>query len=61
MRRLLRVPPGAWDLPELPEIGGPLVASGAVAASQARSAALLGAERCWYGVNGASGLLQAGR
>ena len=59
LRRLLRLPPGAWDLPELPEIGGPLVASGAVAASQARSAALLGAEHCWYGVNGASGLLQA--
>ena len=59
LRRLLRLPPGAWDLPELPEIGGPLVASGAVAASQQRSAALLGAEYCWYGVNGASGLLQA--
>ena len=59
LRRLLRLAPGAWDLPELPGIGGPLDSSGAVAASQARSAALLGAERCWYGVNGASGLLQA--
>ncbi len=59
LRRLLRLVPGAWDLPELPAIGGPLVSSGAVAESQARSAARLGAERCWYGVNGASGLLQA--
>jgi lysine decarboxylase len=30
-----------------------------VAAAQRRCAALLGAERCWFGVNGASGLLQA--
>ena len=59
LRRLLLRLPGAWDLPELPAIGGPLISSGAVAESQARSAALLGAERCWYGVNGASGLLQA--
>ena len=59
LRRLLRLLPGVWDLPELPAIGGPLISSGAVAESQARSAVLLGAERCWYGVNGASGLLQA--
>ncbi|MFZ0409782.1 MAG: aminotransferase class I/II-fold pyridoxal phosphate-dependent enzyme [Cyanobium sp.] len=59
LRRLLRLAPGSWDLPELPAIGSPLASSGAVAESQARSAALLGAERCWYGVNGASGLLQA--
>ena len=58
LRQLLRQPPGSWDLPELPEIGGPLLAEGAVAASQRRAAALLGAEHCWYGVNGASGLLQ---
>lgn len=55
---LLRQPPGSWDLPELPEFGGPLEAEGAVAEAQARCAALLGAERCWFGVNGASGLLQ---
>jgi len=58
LRRLLRLVPGSWDLPELPAIGSPLASSGAVAESQARSAALLGAERAWYGVNGASGLLQ---
>ena len=58
LRRLLRQPPGRWDLPELPEIGGPLELEGAVADAQAAAAALLGAERCWFGVNGASGLLQ---
>ncbi|MFM2081258.1 MAG: hypothetical protein RLZZ124_1580 [Cyanobacteriota bacterium] len=59
LRRLLRQRPGRWDLPELPQIGGPLESEGAVAAAQATSAALLGAQRCWFGVNGASGLLQA--
>jgi lysine decarboxylase len=56
---LLRRRPGSWDLPELPDWGGPLEAEGAVADSQARCAALFGAEHCWFGVNGASGLLQA--
>jgi len=59
LRSLLRRPPGSWDLPELPAFGGPLEAEGAVAEAQAACAALLGAERCWFGVNGASGLLQA--
>jgi lysine decarboxylase len=59
LRRLLRRPPGSWDLPELPELGGPLEPHGAVADAQRACAALLGAERCWFGVNGASGLLQA--
>jgi lysine decarboxylase len=59
LRALLRRPPASWDLPELPEIGGPLEPQGAVADSQAATAALLGARRCWFGVNGASGLLQA--
>jgi len=60
LAQLLRQAPGRWDLPELPEIGGPLEAEGAVAESQAAIAQLLGAQRCWYGVNGASGLLQVG-
>jgi len=60
LAQLLRQTPGSWDLPELPEIGGPLESEGAVAESQAAIAQLLGAQRCWYGVNGASGLLQAG-
>ena len=51
--------PWPWDLPELPEIGGPLERDGAVAQSQQHLAQSLGAERSWYGVNGASGLLQA--
>ncbi|WP_094511045.1 lysine decarboxylase [Synechococcus sp. MW101C3] len=59
LARLLRDRPGRWDLPELPAIGGPLEAEGAVAAAQVRTAALCGADRCWFGVNGASGLLQA--
>ena len=59
LRRLLRRPPGSWDLPELPAFGGPLEPQGAVAEAQAACAALLGAQRCWFGVNGASGLLQA--
>jgi lysine decarboxylase len=59
LRALLRQPPGCWDLPELPEIGGPLEAEGAVAEAQVAAAARLGAQRCWFGVNGATGLLQA--
>ena len=51
--------PWAWDLPELPSIGGPLLEEGAVADSQRLLAASLGVVRSWYGVNGASGLLQA--
>jgi len=59
LRQLLRRPPASWDLPELPALGGPLEPEGAVAEAQAGCAALLGADRCWFGVNGASGLLQA--
>ncbi|MFZ9753499.1 MAG: lysine decarboxylase [Cyanobium sp.] len=59
LRRLLRRPAASWDLPELPALGGPLEQDGAVADAQAACAALLGADRCWFGVNGASGLLQA--
>ena len=59
LRALLRCLPASWDLPELPDVGGPLLPEGAVTRSQQRSAALLGASHCWYGVNGASGLLQA--
>ena len=59
LRRLLRQRPGSWDLPELPEQGGPLIDTGAVAEAQRRCASQLGAEALWFGVNGASGLLQA--
>jgi len=59
LRRLLRQAPARWDVPELPEVGGPLIPTGWVAQAQQECADLLGAERCWFGVNGASGLLQA--
>lgn len=59
IKQLLKSRAGLWDLPELPGIGGPLIVDGAVAASQHLSASAVGAERCWYGVNGATGLLQA--
>ena len=59
MRRLLRRPAGLWDLPELPALGGPLESGGAVADSQRSAAEAMGVSRCWYGVNGATGLLQA--
>ena len=42
LRALLRKRAGVWDLPELPEIGGPLESDGAVAESQRQAAALMG-------------------
>ena len=59
LKGLLHRQPGSWDLPELPEIGGPLDVDGAVAESQALFAARMGVDCCWFGVNGATGLLQA--
>ena len=58
-QKLLRSRAGVWDLPELPEFGGPLEPQGAVARSQEKSAKSFGVDKCWYGVNGATGLLQA--
>ncbi len=59
LRNLLKLKPGIWDLPELFEIGGPLIDEGAIAESQKCSAYKVGVDRCWYGVNGATGLLQS--
>ena len=59
LRRILKERPGVWDLPELPDLGSPLETIGAIGESQRVSASLFGADRCWYGVNGASGLLQS--
>ena len=59
LRQLLRRRAGIWDLPELPGLGGPLEPDGAIAESQRCAAAQMGVARCWYGVNGATGLLQA--
>ena len=59
LKNLLKLKPGIWDLPELFEIGGPLISEGAIAESQISSANDVGVDRCWYGVNGATGLLQS--
>ncbi len=59
IKKLLKLKPGVWDLPELFEIGGPLISEGAIAESQYASAFSVGVDRCWYGVNGATGLLQS--
>ena len=58
-RQLLQQRAGRWDLPELPAIGGPLEREGAVAVAQQQAAERVGAQRAWFGVNGATGLLQA--
>ncbi len=58
-KRLLRLKAGIWDVPELPGFGGPLIAEGVVQQSQSFAADAMGAKRCWYGVNGATGLLQS--
>jgi len=34
IKKLLKLRPGIWDLPELFEIGGPLINQGAIAESQ---------------------------
>ena len=57
--KLLKYPPGYWDLPELPEIGSPLSQSGLIAKSQREFSHKFGAKGCFYGVNGASGLIQS--
>tara|TARA_Y100001968_G_scaffold99292_1_gene89311 strand:+ start:5867 stop:7267 length:1401 start_codon:yes stop_codon:yes gene_type:complete len=59
LKNLLKLSPGVWDLPELFEIGGPLIQQGAISESQKSFANEIGVERCWYGVNGATGLLQS--
>ncbi len=57
--KLLNNPPGYWDLPELPEIGSPLSKSGLIAKSQSEFSEKFNAKRCFFGVNGASGLIQS--
>ena len=58
--KLLKKPPGFWDLPELPEIGSPLSKNGLIAKSQFELSRRFNTKRCFYGVNGASGLIQSG-
>ena len=58
--KLLKQPPGSWDLPELPEIGSPLSKSGLIAESQKSLSEKFNTKGCFFGVNGASGLIQSG-
>ncbi len=57
--KLLKNPPGYWDLPELPEIGSPLSQTGLISKSQREFSEKFGAKGCFFGVNGASGLIQS--
>ena len=57
--KLLNNTPGYWDLPELPEIGSPLSKSGLIAKSQNEFSEKFRTKGCFYGVNGASGLIQS--
>jgi len=57
--KLLKKQPGYWDLPELPEIGSPLSQSGVIAKTQREFSEKYGAKGCFFGVNGASGLIQS--
>ncbi len=45
IKNLLKLRPGIWDLPELFEIGGPLISEGAIAESQKSSAYEVGVDR----------------
>ena len=57
--KLLKKQPGYWDLPELPEIGSPLSKKGIIAKTQRELSEKFGAKGCFFGVNGASGLIQS--
>jgi len=58
--KLLKETPGFWDLPELPEIGTPMSKKGLIAQSQKLLSEKFNTKGCFFGVNGASGLLQSG-
>jgi len=57
--QLLKEDPGLWDLPELPELGSPLTDFGLIKDCQDNFAEKFAVNNCWFGVNGASGLLQS--
>ncbi|KGG15437.1 MULTISPECIES: aminotransferase class I/II-fold pyridoxal phosphate-dependent enzyme [unclassified Prochlorococcus] len=59
IKALLKNKPGLWDLPELPDIGGLGLSEGAIEIIQQECASSIGAKKGWFGVNGATGLLQA--
>ena len=58
--KLLRKYPGSWDLPELPELGSPTTEKGLVVEAQNYFSKKFSTNQCWFGVNGASGLIQSG-
>jgi lysine decarboxylase/arginine decarboxylase len=57
--KLLKYPPGYWDLPELPELGSPISKTGLIAKSQKEFSEIFKSKGCFFGVNGASGLIQS--
>jgi len=59
LTKLLKNQPGFWDLPELPEIGSPLSQRGLIAKSQKDFSEKFKSKGCFFGVNGASGLIQS--
>ena len=60
LKKILKKPPGFWDLPELPEIGSPLSKIGLIAEAQKSLSEKFNTKNCFFGVNGASGLIQSG-
>ena len=60
LKKILKKKPGVWDLPELPEIGTPLSDRGLIADAQRSMSMKFNTKKCFFGVNGASGLIQSG-
>ena len=58
--KILKGQPGSWDLPELPEIGTPSSKSGLINKAQISLSKKFDTKKCFFGVNGASGLIQSG-
>ncbi len=56
---LLSESPGSWDIPELPELGSVLSDSGLISDAQSFLSRKFSSEKCWFGVNGASGMIQS--
>ena len=56
---LLKKRPGLWDLPDLPEIGTSLTKKGLVSDAQNYFSEIFKTKSCWFGVNGATSLIQA--
>ena len=59
IKNLLKKKPGFWDLPELPEIGTTLTQKGLVTEAQNYFSEVFNVNNCYFGVNGATGLIQA--